>query len=272
MDVVQAAQRLAVDLAVAEDRRLSGEIAGRFAASHSRAGPRGASSRTRPPSRKSTRSTALERHRRALLGDDDGPAPLGCEVEERLRAAGVELRRRLVEEQERGPEREDRREADTLQLARGERLRPPLAEVLDACCGKACAHLRPDALRRSADVLEAERHLVRDPPEDDLVLGILEEGSDEPSELGRPGLASVATVDLDPAFETAAVEVWDEAGERTQERGLARAGRPEHRDDLPRLDAQRDMRERRSRRVRVRKGQVVDPNQAQLPASLIVTA
>jgi hypothetical protein len=43
----------------------------------------------------------------------------------------------------------------------------------------------------------------------------------------------------------------DEAGERPQERRLPRPGRTEERDDLPRLQAERDVLERRTGRARV---------------------
>ena len=58
-------------------------------------------------------------------------------------------------------------------------------------------HAGPDALRRRADVLEAECDLVRDPPEDDLVLRILEERRDASGKLGRARAPGVAAVDLD---------------------------------------------------------------------------
>ena len=109
-----------------------------------------------------------------------------------------------------------------------------------------------------ADVLEPECDLVRDPPEDDLVLRILEERGDASRELGRARAPGVAALDLDPALEAAAVEVRDETGERPQERRLPRARRAEQRDDLPGLDPQRDVRERRARRVRVREGEPFD--------------
>ena len=56
----------------------------------------------------------------------------------------------------------------------------------------------------------------------------------------------VAARDLDASLEAAAVEVRDEPGERAQQRRLARARRAEQRDDLARLDRERDVRERRA--------------------------
>ncbi len=83
-----------------------------------------------------------------------------------------------------------------------------------------------------------------DPAEDDLILGILEEGCDLAGEIGGPEPPRVQAGDHDPALEAPAVEVRDEARERAQECRLARARRAEERHDLARLDPKRDVRER----------------------------
>ena len=88
--------------------------------------------------------------------------------------------------------------------------------------------------------------LVRDAGEDDLVLGILEDGRDRAGQLGRPCVARVAAADLDPAVEAAAVEMRNEPGERAQQRRLARPGRPEQRDQLALLELERDVAQRRA--------------------------
>src|SRR5262249_28356193 len=71
-----------------------------------------------------------------LLGEDDGgPAfarERGDELDERVGDVRVELRRRLVEEEQPRPERERRGEADALQLAAGKRRRAPVGEEVDA--------------------------------------------------------------------------------------------------------------------------------------------
>ena len=51
----------------------------------------------------------------------------------------------------------------------------------------------------------------------------------------------VEAADLDPAGEAAAVEVRHEPGERAQERRLAAAGGAEQRDDLARVELERDV-------------------------------
>ena len=111
----------------------------------------------------------------------------------------------------------------------------------------------PEALGLDAQVLEAEGDLVRDARHHDLVLRILEQRRHRAGELGRPRRARVPAVDGDAALEAPAVEVRHEPGERAQEARLARAGRAEQRDELARLDGERDVHERRQlARVRER--------------------
>ena len=67
----------------------------------------------------------------------------------------------------------------------------------------------------------------------------------------------VEPFDLDPAREAAAVEVRDEPGEGAQERRLAAPGRPEERDDLSRVELERDV-PQRGRAVRIREREPLD--------------
>ena len=166
---------------------------------------------------------------------------------------GVELRHRLVEEQQPRLERERRGEADPLQLAAGELDRLPAPEVERVHRLERALDPGPDLRRRDAEVLEPEGDLVRDDRHHDLVLGILEDRRDGAGELGRARATGVEPGDDDPALEAAAVEVRDEPGESAEQRRLARAGRAEERHDLSRLERQRDVaHRRRSRRVRER--------------------
>ena len=175
-----------------------------------------------------------------LLGDDDRRAQLARQVENRLGSLGVELGGRLVQEQQRGPDGKDGRETDTLQLAGRERLGTALCEPRDAGIGERAVDAGPDLCRRRAEVLEPERDLVLDAAEDDLVLGVLEERRDLVGEIGRAEAAGVASGDLDPALEAAAVEVRDEPGQRAQKRRLAGARGAEERHDLTGLDLERE--------------------------------
>ena len=142
-----------------------------------------------------------QRERRMLLGEDDRRTDVERMLEEGLRALGIELRRRLVEQQQLRSERERRREAHTLQLAARELRDAAGGEVRRPDRVERVRHALRDLTRRRADVLEAERDLRLDAAEHDLVLGILEDGRDGAGQLGGPRAARVAARDLHPAFE-----------------------------------------------------------------------
>ena len=181
---------------------------------------------------------ALERQRGPLLREEDRRAELAGEVEELFGALRIELRGRLVEQEQRGLEGEHRGEAHSLELPGGQRLGSALGQPLAPNLGERGVHARPDLTRRRADVLEAEGDLVRDRPEDDLVLGILEERRNLACEVGRAEPPGVPAGDHDAALESPAVEVRNEPCERAEERRLAGTGRAEQRDDLAGLDPQ----------------------------------
>ena len=137
-------------------------------------------------------------------------------------------------------------------------MRLPTGEMLGAHPPERLEGADRDLERRHAEVLEPELELVLDAGHDDLVLGILEDGRDRPGQVARPCRPRLASSDLDPAGEAAAVEVRHEAGERAQERRLSRPGRPEQTDELARLDLQRDVVQRRPPVAWIAIGQAID--------------
>ena len=171
----------------------------------------------RPSRRNTIRSANASGSSGPLLGDDDRAAVRARVLEQRLGGVAVELRRRLVEEQQLGLERESRREADALQLAARELGDGALGEVLGADRGERRARARHDLVRRRAEVLEPERHLGEHARQHDLVLGLLEHGRHGPGEVRGPRRSRVAPADDDASGETAAVEVRHEPGERAQQ-------------------------------------------------------
>ena len=165
--------------------------------------------------------------------------------EECLGAIGVELGRRLVEQQELRSQRERRGEADALQLPARELDRAAAREMRRADLTERDGDLRPDLLGRDGHVLETERDLVLDARHHDLVLRVLEDRRDDAGELGRAVRPGVQAADLDPAGEAATVEVRHEPRQRAQERRLAAAGGAEQRDDLARVELEREITHRR---------------------------
>jgi len=116
---------------------------------------------------------------------------------------------------------------------------------------------RTDLQRRGAQVLEPKGDLVRHPREDDLVLGILEEGRNGSGQVGRAAVACVEPADPYATGEAPAVEVRHEPGERAQQRRLPAAGRTEQSHDLARLELERHVAQRLMR-LRVGVRQVLD--------------
>ena len=85
-----------------------------------------------------------ERPRRALLGHEHGARQVLDEVEERIRRLGVELRRRLVEQQQPRAQRERRGQRHALQLAAGELARHALGKMPRADQLERLLHALPD--------------------------------------------------------------------------------------------------------------------------------
>src|SRR4051794_15404087 len=186
-----------------------------------------------------------ERTRRALLRDDHGAVEPVDDLEELVGGGGVELRRRLVEQQQPGPQRERRGEADTLQLATRELPHGPLDEMLATDERERLVDALPDLRWLDTEVLEAERDLVADAAHHRLVLRVLEDRRDRPGQLRRMRAARVEAADLDAARKGAAVEVRYQPRERAQQCRLAGRGCAEQDDALPLVDPQRDAVEHR---------------------------
>jgi len=199
----------------------------------------------------------LEDSPRAVVGDQDRDAKAHHVLEERIGGTGIELRRRLVEQQQPRPQCDRRREADTLQLASRELRDRAIGEVFGADCGERLVRAAHDVLRSGPDILEPERDLREHAREDDLLLGVLEDAGHRPGELGRPHCSRVEAGNLDAPFEAAAVKVRHEPRKCAQQRRLARAGRAEHGDDLACFDLQGDLAKRRGAGLRVGKREPV---------------
>lgn len=183
-----------------------------------------------------------------MLAEDDGGPPLLVQPpqqpDELVARDRIELRRRLVEQHERRPSRDRRTERNALQLAAAQLGRRPVEQRLDAEREGDLLDAAGDSRRAEATVLEREGELAADGAEDDLRLGILEEGAGDRGDVARPVLAGVEPGDADGPGEVSAVEVGHEPARGAQQRRLAGRGQPGEHDELPRLDGQRDVTER----------------------------
>ena len=148
---------------------------------------------------------------------------------------GVEVGRRLVEQDDARAHREDAREREPLLLP---------AATAPRSAGRAAPRARrrrapraPAARSRSrgnAEVLAAERDVVADPREDRLAVGVLQHHA-----RATAGPRGRLAVDQQLAGLLALVVAAEHAGEAVQQRRLARAGGAEQQHPLPRLDAER---------------------------------
>ena len=140
----------------------------------------------RPSRRKTIRSANASGSSGPLLGDDHRAAVRTSVFEQRLGGVAIELRRRLVEQQQLGLERERGCETHALQFAAGQLGDRALGKVLRADRGERSTRTRNDLGRSGAEVLEAEGHLGEHARQHDLVLRFLEHGRHGPREVRGP--------------------------------------------------------------------------------------
>ncbi len=193
--------------------------------------------------------------RGGVVADDEGGAArlaheLGDQREHVARGRRVELARRLVGDQERGPARERRAQRDPLLLAAGELARMRVAAVaepdaLEQLVRARIAPLLGDAGQPELDPDELARgQLARERPPVVLV-GVADRAR---AEAGCTPTAERADVDAGDADGAGRGTV--EAGDDPEQRRLARAARPEHDAELPLLDGQAQPLQRRDAALR----------------------
>ena len=205
----------------------------------------------------------------AVLGEHDRGAPLlvdaAQDAEQLVAGHRVELGGRLVEQQQPRPGGQRRAERDALELAAGQLVRRAVEQPGDAERERGLLDPARDRRRAPAAVLERERELGAHRAHHDLRLGVLEQRAGDRGQLGRAVVARVEPAGEQPARELAAVEVRHEPGRGAQQRRLARPRPAGEDDELARLDAQRDVGQRRPRGARIRVGDVVEDELAHRP-------
>ena len=177
----------------------------------------------------------------ALLGEDGGAPRRSTASRKAAAPAGIELRGRLVEEEQLRVERERRCEADPLQLAAGELDRASLGEV----GGPDRSRAPP---RRAARSAPARGPMFSSPNATSFSTRVIttwfsgswKTQATVPASSAGPCVRVSSPPTSTRAREAAAVEVRDETGQRAQQRRLAAAGRPEQRDELALVELQRD--------------------------------
>ena len=176
--------------------------------------------------------------------------------EDRRRAVGIEARRRLVEDEQARLRRKHPGDRDPLLLPAGEPRGSASLEPREPDGRERLRHARPHGDHRPGEVLEPEGHVVADALHHELACRILE---DDPGaeascrDRARRVVERAGNVsgDLDvPNAQRALPRPGElarqQAGEPARERALARSGRPDDEQQLPRLDLELEIANRRS--------------------------
>ena len=179
----------------------------------------------------------------AVLDDDEGGAGLrrdvGDGVAHLAHADGVEVGRRLVEQDEAGVHGDDAGEGEALLLAARE-LRGVVTERRgEADPGEGPGDAPPDVGARNAQVLHAERHVVADPRQDHLRVGVLQDHADAVA----PAVGAGA-VDQEAAVLVAVLAAAEHAGQAVQQGGLAGTRRAEQQHALAGFDGEVEVADR----------------------------
>jgi hypothetical protein len=156
--------------------------------------------------------------------------------------AGIEPRRRLVEEQQRGLGDELHRDRDASALAAGEtadeQLAPggdaePIEHLLDLATALGAGTSRGKAQLRAV----VERLRDGQPAVQDVLLGHVAEAQAQ---------LVVVAVEVAPVVEHVSLGGRAKAGQRVEQRRLARTGRPDDGEERALLEAERDVAEQRA--------------------------
>ena len=172
------------------------------------------------------------------------PAQVGEDRHQRRLPGRIEVRGRLVEDQQPGLRREGPRQGETLLLPPGQSSRPPSLEPGQPGVRQRDRNAGVHPVERPGPVLEPERDVILDPLHDELGRGILEHQPDSGGDPDRADLANLALVQLEPAGHGGRDLVRDQAGERERERALARPRRADHEQEAAGLEVEREVLER----------------------------
>ena len=237
---------------------------------HRRARPRQDIVRTTPtsigaplPSRARTRSAsgqaASTRCSMSTIGRRS-PSRASEPLEERRGATRIEVRRRLVEDQDSGPRREHAGQRQALLLPAREPVRAATLQATEPGVGDDLGHSLQHRGAWPAAILEAEGDVVLDALHDQLRAGILE---DEPEPGGhdartcRPGIDAV---NGQLAGHGPRHVARDQSRERERQAALARSGRPDDEQAAAGWQLERDALNRRSCGTGILNGQVAGSN------------
>ena len=154
-------------------------------------------------------------------------------------AARIQVRGRLVQEQQARAHRENRRERQALLLPARQLRRRMIKGHIQAHRIQGVGHARPYLLAGNPQVLHAEGNVVTHAGQDHLGLGVLHEEAH-----AAPRLRRGNAIDGERTGGLALLGTTQQARQAAHERRLARPGRPEHQHALTRRDIKINARQR----------------------------
>src|SRR3989304_1149106 len=195
-----------------------------------------------PPARV---SSARARERGLVRGGEPrgpGPRAIGEERRDRVRAGRIELRGRLVEDEDPGAHDEHAGDGHALLLPAGEGRRRAFGQICDAKLGQGPPDARVDLRARHAEVLETEGQLLAhgEPRRRELVGRRGEDDAHAPHAAGPRRGGGPLPVDDDLAGDLGTNDTRDEARGRQGQRRLAGAVAARDADGLARGDCEVD--------------------------------
>ena len=204
-----------------------------------------------------------------LLGQQDRQPQLLIElaqrVQESTRRDGVELARRLVQNEHIRPHDHDGREVEHLLLAAGKRGHTAVEPVGNAEVARHLGDAQAHGFFLAAKALEPERQLVEHLVRHDLIVRMLEHEADAPRLLGKRDVLQGRAPEAHRAADRA---VRCEAGlELAQESRFAAAALAAEDGDRPLRDREREVIERRARLARIGKRQMFERKRRHVSAS-----
>jgi hypothetical protein len=156
-------------------------------------------------------------------------------------ALGIEVCRRLVEDQESGDRRQDTRQRQALLLPTGEPTRPPSLHPSEPDRSERVGHALTHGRGGPRSILEAEGDVILNALHDQLCGRILEHESSSGADPDRPEVSDILTVELQASGHVCRDLPGNQAGDREGEGALAGARWTDDEQDSPRLEVKRNV-------------------------------
>ena len=143
------------------------------------------------------RGAGFQDHLQVVGGDQLGGLQALDQADEPAPAAGIEVGCRLVEDEDRGPARQNSRQAHPLSLAEAEMMGRTIGRVLEIDAGQAFQGQLAGLGFAESQVERPKGHVFDHGGAEELIVGILEQQADLAADLRRSAGADLDSIDPD---------------------------------------------------------------------------